>query len=474
MLLNNLFLFCLSASFSIANSSSSQKSLDIEDYDPKDVIYRDVAIVGGGAAGTYTAVHLKDHGKTVILIEKKDKLGGHAETYIAPNGYAITYGVIVWGNTTIVRDYFGRFNIPLKLLQNSHLGGGDGDYADFRTGKRVNYTVASDEDQTAAFNTYRKLLAMYPGLQEGFKMTYPVAEELLLPFGDFVRKYKLEAFLSTVFILNQGYAPLLEIPTLYMLKYLNENQLDSTFNGNLITEAHDTYLLYEAAGRYLGASNVLTNSVPVAMDRSCSPVKIVVETPDGCKLVVAKKIVSAIPPTLDNLHGYDLSRSERRLFSKWKVNGYYTGIMNNTGIPDGLALRAIQLDQPYALPKLPGIYTLGRTTPTELTSVDYGAPTALLAEEVKADIEKALRRLQKEQGFPQTKPDWVRFASHAPFNLEVDVEDIKDGFYEELWGLNGERNTFYNGAAFMTQASTALWQYTKQFILPMVLDSLEE
>ncbi|CEJ94696.1 hypothetical protein VHEMI10213 [[Torrubiella] hemipterigena] len=262
MRFNNLFALTLGAGLCLATlvSSNPAASLDIDDYDPADVIYRDVAVIGGGSAGTYTAVHLKDHGKSVILVEKKEKLGGHAETYVAPNGYAITIGVIVWGNTKFVHDYFGRFNITLKQLPSDHSGAGVGQYADFTTGKRVNHTVPSDAEQAAAFEAYRKQLAKYPSLQDGFRMNYPVAEDLLLPFGEFMKKYKLEAFLSTVFIINQGYSPLLEIPTLYMFKYLNDIQLDSTANGYLITEARDTYLLYEAAGKYLDPSNVLTSS----------------------------------------------------------------------------------------------------------------------------------------------------------------------------------------------------------------------
>lgn len=46
-----------------------------------DIIERDVAIIGGGSAGTYAAVRLKDLGKSVIVIEKDVVLGGHTDTY---------------------------------------------------------------------------------------------------------------------------------------------------------------------------------------------------------------------------------------------------------------------------------------------------------------------------------------------------------------------------------------------------------
>lgn len=40
-----------------------------------DIIFRDVAIIGGGASGAYAAVRLRDdYGKSVALIEKEDIL----------------------------------------------------------------------------------------------------------------------------------------------------------------------------------------------------------------------------------------------------------------------------------------------------------------------------------------------------------------------------------------------------------------
>ena len=35
---------------------------------------RDVVVIGGGAAGAHAAVWLRDHGKTVALVEKQDTL----------------------------------------------------------------------------------------------------------------------------------------------------------------------------------------------------------------------------------------------------------------------------------------------------------------------------------------------------------------------------------------------------------------
>src|SRR5215813_78220 len=98
-------------------------------------IQRDVCIIGGGSAGTYTAVRLEDFGKSVVILERTDRLGGHAETYINPaNGQAIDIGVIFFENTQLVQQYFNRFGVttgqPAITPPNSV-------FVDFRTGRIV-------------------------------------------------------------------------------------------------------------------------------------------------------------------------------------------------------------------------------------------------------------------------------------------------------------------------------------------------
>ena len=73
---------------------------DPQNYASDDVIARDVAIIGGGATGTYGAINLREVGRSVVVVERNAELGGHTETYIDPTtGTPADYGVQAFWNS---------------------------------------------------------------------------------------------------------------------------------------------------------------------------------------------------------------------------------------------------------------------------------------------------------------------------------------------------------------------------------------
>ena len=452
----------------------AEYSFDPTSYHPHDVITTDVAVVGGGSAGVYTAVRLQDYNKSIVIIEKNDYIGGHAETYIDPqSNIPINLGVVVFPKTQITKDYFARFEVPLAPLDYSSA---PVSYIDFSTGDSVAYDPPAEVDIAAALQGYTVQLQKYPALQGGFNLTYPVAKDLLLPFGKFLDKYNLSALIPTVFIFNQGYSPILNISTIYLLKYLNTNELNSLETSFLSAASHNTGDLYNSILEHLGPS-VLLNTTVQAMDRSSpSDVKIVVRTNNNAhKLIIARKLLSTPPPKADQLTGYDLSANETELFSQFVANGYYVGVLNNTGLQPNKSYTSVDpRNPPYDKPRLPGLYTIAPTGASDLVEVFYGSPIPLSVADVQSDILAKVKRLATSQAINNTcaDPDFVAFTAHTPFNLMVSNEAIANGFYERLYALNGQRNTFYNGAAWQTQDSNEIWEYTESYVLPILLASL--
>ncbi len=439
-------------------------SLDVSSIDQSvlPIITRDVAVIGGGSTGTYSAIRLRDLGQSVVVVETADRLGGHTHTYTDPATSAkVDIGVVVWHDLDIVKNYFARFDVPLEKA--SFGGAGQvSKYVDYRTGKEV--TGYTPSDPTAGLGAYAAQLAQYPYLEAGFDLPDPIPADLLLPFGDFVKKYAVDSAVHTIFNFGQGLGNLLAQPTLYVFKNFGLDILRNLQVGFLTTARHNNSELYEKARTELGA-DALLNSCVLATQRDASGyVRVLVRTPSGFKVIRAKKLLLTIPPKLDNLVGFDLDSTERSLFAQFNNSAYYTGLLRGTGIPDNVSVDNIGANTPYQLPSLPGVYSISPTGVPGLHSVKYGSPVQLPVAQVKADILAAVKRLRTAGTIPTTTPDFAVFASHSPFELTVPTAAIKAGFYRKLYALQGRNRTYYTGAAFHTHDSSLLWQFTEALL----------
>lgn len=439
-------------------------------FDISQVITRDVCVIGGGSSGTYSAIGLRDRGKSVVVIEKEDRLGGHTRTYIDPlTGGTIDIGVIVFHNTSTVQNYFRRFSVSLTTFEFSS---SVTQYVDFRTGQvDETFVPTSSEAISTGLQAYAAQLAKYPYLDNGFYLPDPVPEDLLLPFGEFVTKYDLASMVGVVFQYGQGLGDLLSKPTLYVLKLIGTATVTSILEGFLTTARHDNELLYEAAQSTLG-SDVLLNSTIIAMDRGgdgneTDYATIIVNTPTGQVMTQCKKIVSSIPPKIDNLQGYDLSANETRLFSQFFNVGYYTGVLRNSGIPDNTTVKNVAAETPYNLPPFPAVYGNDGTGVPNLINAKYGSNATLPDDQVKADILAKVQALDFPGKNTSAEPEFAIYRSHAPFLLHVSSEAIAAGFYADLYALQGQKRTFYTGAAFHTHDSSLLWEFTEA-LLPQI------
>ena len=418
------------------------------------VITRDVAVIGGGATGTYAAIRLRDLGKSVVVVETADRLGGHTQTYTDPGtGGKVDIGVVVWHDLPIVHEWFARFGVPLQKA-TFDLPGQQTAYVDYRTGRPVTgYTPA---DPSAAIAAYGAQLAKYPFLEAGFELPDPIPPDLLLPFGDFVRKYALDAAVGTIFNFGQGLGDLLRQPTLYVMKNFGLDILRNLQVGFLTTARHDNSEVYAKARAELGADALLRSRVVATERDALGHVTLIVQTPAGLRVIRARKLVVTIAPKVDNLTGFDLDSTERSLFRQFGNSAYYTGVLRNSCIPDNLSVNNIGQDTAYHLPSLPGVYSISPTGIPGLHSVKYGSPTQLPETVVKADILAAVRRLRTAGTIPTRTPEFAVFASHSPFELTVPASAVRDGFYRKLNALQGRNRTFYTGAAFHTHDSSLL------------------
>lgn len=465
-------LCCVATAHGADEAEDSKFSPD--SYKPHEVIYHDVAIIGGGSAGAYSAVRLVDHNLSVAVIEPKAQLGGHAETYVDPSGVTVDIGVVVFEPFQLTTDYFDRFDVP--LVPFSARASGPSQFVNIETGEVLDWEPPGEEELELGFAAYDEQLSKHPEIVSGYRLNYPVDEDLLLPFGDFVDKYQIDGSVWPIFSFGQGHSPLLDLPTIYVMKQFDQTLLQAvTTNTLLTTEHHNAHELYQRAREFLG-DQVLLNTSVVAMSRKASSQpRILVDSPGGRKLIIARKLLITAPliNVYDARDSFDLSEEEDGLFRQFFANGYYTGIIKNTGLPPNFTAVGADPDQPHGIPTLPGLYTI-RSIPDlpGLFHVYYGMPQPKPGEEVQRDIETAVGRIQEAQALPPSATEWVIFSDHSPYNTMVKPEAIRDGFYAKLLDLQGKRNTFYTGATWETQDSSWIWNYTEQHVLPQLLASL--
>ncbi|KAK2609697.1 hypothetical protein N8I77_003186 [Diaporthe amygdali] len=444
---------------------------------------RDIAIIGGGASGTYAAIRLQQMGYDVALVEKQAQLGGHVNTFHdTTTGKVFDYGVMQYQNVSVVTDFFTSLDVPFASLSGSKTSRL---YANFQTdGKAVEVPDSVPwANQTAlqlALQKYMKIVAQYPYLDNGFELPDPVPEDLLLPWGDFLDKYELGAISDMSFIYMQGLGNILAQRTLYVMKYFSLSlvkQFVGTGSGVVAVPATSggNQVLYDTALGQLSKGAYLSSTIS-SIRRSGCGVAVSVSTPSGTEVIHARELLIAIQPTLSNLQnlGLDLGDQERSLFGQFNNSYTSVGVLNVSGLPLSTLFSNVDLDAPYAIPAQPTSYTFRTVAGNpSLATVYFGSPAFLSDKAMKEIILEELSRIVTGNGYNISGiPSFAAFENHSPYQLTVSNEAIEDRFYDEINALQGQRNTWWTGAAWTSQDSTAIWNWTEHTLLPKIVASL--
>ena len=188
----------------------------------------------------------------------------------------------------VARDYFKLLNIttgPFQVPSNTRV------FADFQTGKKVDNVKS-----TFNFTAYAAQLNKYPSLLYSWDLPNPIPQDLLLPFGDFIRKYNLQDVAYDVYNSAQGVSNILSEPTVNVFKFIDESFLEAS-SGKGFVPADNNGEIYVKATAKLG-KDVLLSSTVTAAKRGSTLTSLVVKTPGGNKLIRASKLLITIPPLL--------------------------------------------------------------------------------------------------------------------------------------------------------------------------------
>lgn len=458
--------------FAAPNQPYGTYDMNPSSYGSDRLVKTDVVVIGGGSVGTYAAIQLKDKGKKVMVIESKDRLGGHTETYIDPeSGKPIDMGVKLYHNDPIVYKWYARFNLtvsPYTIAPPTR-------FVDFRSGKILEGLPAANATAMGlATQKYAAIMQNYPQVNDGFFLPNPVPEDLYQPFGKLVEKYNLGDAVQFIFGLGSAFGDILELPAIQQMRTMSLDLL-ATITNFQSSSVRDNSLLFEKAqAELLAADSVLLSSHVLSTQRvsETGDVLVLVATPTGPKLIQAKRLLIAIPPTLPSMASLDPSDEELAIFRQFTAVGYYTAIVKNLGND---SIQHLSPSSPFAMPPMPAIYSVNPAVENPaLAQVFYGTRVGqfLTDEQAKAAIMADLTRYRAVNGIEGPAPEFVAFSNHSPYNMMVGVEATKNGFYGQLYGLQGKRNTYWAGATFRGHDSTSSWKFTEKFVLPGLLGGL--
>ncbi|KAI1911355.1 hypothetical protein LOZ12_003104 [Ophidiomyces ophidiicola] len=430
----------------------------------EEVITADVCVIGGGSTGTYAGVKLKDEGKSVVIIEQEDHLGGHVGTFYVDDK-PIDYGVQGFFNTDITLKYLDRLKVSHEPLQPATT---DNRYVNFRTGKLVQ-NESSPMELGASLLLYFAVVSKFKGIADGsYNLPDPVPEELLMPFGEFSKKYKLNGALPVVWMFAHGCGDILDATTLCVLQLFGKSHVAALLKG-YVRAKRGTAEVYKKAAEILG-QDVLYESKVSKVTRSNSGVTVVVRTKgEKIKEIRAKKLLVTIVPTLGNMEGFDLDEKEKFLFKQWSWKNYYIGIVKKSGLPENSTIVNLDPTKPAQLPHIPFVWRLDYLGVSGYHTIKIVGDSKLTESDAKELVLGGIRRMGSEGTFSIQKPEIAVWGSHVPLTLGVSTEAVKGGFYRDLYALQGHKNTFYTGLSFCSDYSTLLWDFTNTIVGKMGL-----
>ncbi|KPA39291.1 hypothetical protein FLAG1_07857 [Fusarium langsethiae] len=420
----------------------------------------DVAIIGGGSSGIHAAVNLKDAGARVAVIEKKNQIGGHAETYINPKTrIPANIGVVLFENTEPGTDSTKMYDFTLGIHVPS---------------QNREEVAAAKEVMAEAMETYsQNVLSKYSWIDRGYLVPDPVPEELLLPFGQFAQQNNFSAILHLISQLNWYPGNISAIPTLYGIKKFGPGLLQSVASEFLVAAPGDTGSIYRAASEVLG-QNIYLDSELIKVRRKKHGAVVTFRHKGKIRIIKSRKLVVAVPQTIENMKYLDLTETERELFSRFSSFGYLAGDANT---PDfDVSSQNVGIKSPAKTPTVPesnGFLSSGSPDQFVLgvgfDKSDYNVAGG------KDIVRKELNTLARVGAVPANAAKGVTFpyvSNHAPYDLHVTGEQIEKGFYAKLIGLEGYLNTYWTGAAFAGHNSGLIWKWNDDAVLPTLKKDL--
>ena len=403
-------------------------------------------------------------------------------TYTDTSGKTYEYGVQNYLELGDALAFFARFNIPVGAPARVPL---TNLYADFSTGETISdYVPPSSAARSDGLTKYIAAAEQYesmllPGYWE-FPLPEDIPADLLLPFGEFAKKYGFEAALPQIFQVPTPIPNFLEALTMHVMQ-VHGAPMARALTGaapSFTPTGHDNMELYRRIEALLG-DDVLYSSEVVGSERGDEGVTLTVKTASGEEIIIkADRLLVAFEPTPDAMAPFNLDETESSVFDKWDTTRVFAGIVQHPSLPANISIvntvPDAAPDNYLAFPEMPVLARFDYMgAPSDLFRVFVVTDTDLnvdgAQELVRDNLASMIEAGTVESGDIEDLV-FVAFADHGPMHLRASAEDLAEGFIQDLYALQGRRSTWYTGAAWSVQFTTLVWEFNEA-LLPKLLDS---
>ncbi|KAK5651913.1 hypothetical protein OQA88_11572 [Cercophora sp. LCS_1] len=453
-------------------------------------VFKDVAIIGGGASGSYSAVRLReDYGVSVVLIEKDVRLGGHVNTWDDPvTGRSFDAGVQSYVDLANSTGFFARMGVATQPnVRNAN----QAINVDFTTGLKLqNYMAPSAADRNESLYRYLAAAEQFLPILEPGWWTFPggdaIPPDLMLPFHAFTAKYNFTAGLPQIFgTTGFGVPDLVNSPTLWVMRSFNVDMVRTVLNliAGFVPSSRRNQDLYDKILTFLGHDVFLSTTVTSSV-RSRNTITLTVKNSitGETTRIVAKRLLFTIPPTSENTNPFGLDAAEKETLGQFKYSTSYVGIVSHPALPRDSALINIpSAAQPTnyasAIPKAPFMARFDNYANSPYYRVMAAGDSSLTETQAKGVVTDAFERMVEAGTLNKTEPaealKFEYFQGHGMLNAYVTDKELRDGFMARLNGLQGRGGMWYTGAAWSVHITTSLWVFTDT-VLPRLVRDLKE
>lgn len=384
-----------------------------------------IGIVGAGAAGLTAAEALKDKGYTdITILEKENQAGGKCRSFeYKGRSYELGAGVIVANNHTVQR-LARKFGVEVALIDFSR----EILFFDYRTGKAEKAMSFWEK-----LVSVRQLFFKYRGLSHRYRKVAEVGlvrmnPDLCVPFSEWISRHKIDlaAKIFGPFFSGFGYGYFDEIPAAYVLKYYSWPMLKSFMKKAVYCFPAGIQSLWLAVAK---SQRVIYGTKIMGVERGQT---VRVRTGAGDLQFDALILAS---PLDDALNYLDAGEEEKSLFSKIVYYDYRTYACVLKGFPrqDGYIpgnFVSSRKGQP--------IFWYHRYADSDLYTFYVLGDWKISDEEILGNIEEVVGKLGGTLESVCGKERWKYFP-------HVGAEEMRNGYFDKLEGLQGKNNTYFTG-----------------------------